>query len=68
MSPEAQKLLFRKFEQTSQTAITRDSARGTGLGLYISKMIAEQMGGSIRLEYSELGKGSCFSFALPINK
>lgn len=67
MSVEAQKLLFHKFEQTGSTVLTRDSVRGTGLGLYISKLIIEQMGGSIHLESSKPGVGTTFSFSLPIS-
>jgi signal transduction histidine kinase len=66
MNAEAQKLLFKKFEQTGETVLTRDSVRGTGLGLYISKMIIENMGGRIILEKSEEGKGTTFSFSLPV--
>jgi len=63
---EGQKLLFHKFQQTGDSILTRDSTRGTGLGLYISKMLIEKMGGNIKLESSELGKGTTFSFTLPI--
>ena len=68
MSAEAQQLLFHKFQQAGDSLITRDTARGTGLGLYISKLIIERMGGSIQLESSALGVGSVFSFCLPITK
>lgn len=66
MSPEAQSLLFRKFEQTSTSVLTRDSVRGTGLGLYISRMIMDQMHGHIQLESSAVGVGTTFSFTLPV--
>ncbi|MDB5183130.1 MAG: Na+/proline symporter [Candidatus Saccharibacteria bacterium] len=61
-----QELLFRKFQQANTSLLTRDSSRGTGLGLYISKMIIESMGGNIALEHSEEGKGSTFSFTLSV--
>lgn len=61
-----QKLLFRKFQQAGSSILTRDAIRGTGLGLYISKQMIEAMGGAIRLESSDPGKGSIFSFTLPV--
>ena len=38
---------------------------GSGLGLTIAKRLVEAHGGNITVE-SKLGKGSCFSFTLPI--
>ncbi len=67
ISDENQRLLFRKFQQASNSFLTRDT-RGSGLGLYISKLLVEQMGGHIALEESTLGVGTTFSFTLPLAK
>jgi len=64
---ENQGLLFRKFQQASNSILTRDNTRSTGLGLYISKLMVEGMRGEMFLEKSELGKGSTFSFTLPLD-
>ncbi|HEY2705551.1 MAG TPA: ATP-binding protein [Candidatus Dormibacteraeota bacterium] len=39
---------------------------GTGLGLYISRELANQLGGSLRLVESEPGVGSTFALRLPL--
>jgi len=67
ISDEDQRQLFRKFQQAGNKFLTRDT-RGTGLGLYISKLLSEQMGGRIQLEKSKLGVGTTFSLALPLAK
>ncbi len=68
ITSDGKKLLFHKFQQTGNNLYTRDTTKSTGLGLYISKMIAEGMGGRVFLEYSEPGKGSVFSLDLPLVK
>lgn len=64
---ENQKLLFHKFQQAGSSLLTRDTTKGTGLGLYISKLLTESMGGSIGLAESAEGQGSTFSLTLPIS-
>ncbi|MDD5147059.1 MAG: ATP-binding protein [Candidatus Daviesbacteria bacterium] len=55
--------LFSKFFRVSNKL--QQASKGTGLGLYISKSIVEKLHGKIWVE-SEPGKGSRFSFTLPI--
>ncbi len=43
----------------------KESYEGTGIGLAICKKLTTQYGGDIWLE-SEVGKGSCFYFSLPM--
>lgn len=62
----SQHLLFRKFQQASNNILTRDNTQSTGLGLYISKMLAEGMGGKLYLEKTAEGKGTTFSLELPV--
>ncbi len=63
ISPEKASDLFQPFVQGD--ASTTRKFGGTGLGLVISKRIVESQGGRISFE-SEEGKGSVFSFSLPL--
>jgi len=63
ISQENQPRVFEKFKQVGDTLT--DKPKGTGLGLPISKDIIEHHGGRIWVQ-SELGKGSTFSFSLPV--
>jgi signal transduction histidine kinase len=65
IAPENKALLFHKFQQAGSGLLVRD-AGGTGLGLYISKILVEKMGGEMKLENSQVGVGSTFSFTLPM--
>jgi two-component system sensor histidine kinase ChiS len=65
IAPEDVDRLFDKYEQTRSRA-TRGE-KGTGLGLYITKQLVELHGSEITVK-SELGKGSTFSFTLPIKQ
>lgn len=57
--------LFVKFSPLR--AKIKDEPKGIGLGLYIAKSIIDMHKGMIWAE-SEIGKGSTFSFSLPLNQ
>ena len=57
--------IFKEFKQLDGAADRRYP--GTGLGLTISKRLAELLGGEILVE-SEVGKGSTFTLRLPVRR
>ena len=63
IAEEDREKVFERFRQVGDTLT--DKPQGTGLGLPICKEILEHHGGSIEMK-SKLGKGSTFSFSIPI--
>jgi signal transduction histidine kinase/CheY-like chemotaxis protein len=64
LPPEALPRLFEKFFRVDNT--DRRSITGTGLGLAICRKIIDAHGGRIWAESDGLGRGSRFSFSLPV--
>lgn len=61
--PDDIDLIFEAFERSKPSK--HMGIEGTGLGLPISRYLAEAHGGQLRVE-SEVGKGSTFTFFLPL--
>lgn len=64
ITPEAIDRIFEPFEQ--EDASTTREFGGTGLGLTLTRRLAQLLGGTITCE-SERGQGSTFRFTLPLN-
>jgi PAS domain S-box-containing protein len=60
-----QEFVFDKFHQADSNASGRHE--GTGLGLTITRQLVQEHGGHIWLR-SEPGKGSCFTFTIPLKR
>jgi signal transduction histidine kinase len=60
---EKQNLIFKPFQQVDESIQRR--RQGTGLGLALTKHLAELHGGTVSFT-SEMGVGSCFVLKLPI--
>lgn len=65
IAKDKQKFLFQRFQQAMTSTLSRE-AGGVGLGLFISREFARLMKGDLILEESDFGKGSTFSFTLPL--
>ena len=63
ISPQDQVRLFQRFARGTDAMVAEKP--GTGLGLYLSRGLAKQMGGSLDLKSSQPGKGSTFVLRLP---
>ena len=61
-----QPLLFHKFQQAGSSILTRDATKGTGLGLYISRLLIEAMKGKLELVTSKEGQGTIFKVTIKI--
>ncbi len=63
--PEGQGRLFEKFYR-ADNALTLET-EGTGLGLYLVRLIVERLGGRVGCE-SEVGAGATFKLTLPVSQ
>ena len=62
---ESQRHLFEKFYRADNVHAVE--TEGTGLGLYLVRLIIERLSGEVWCE-SEEGRGSAFIFTLPISE
>lgn len=65
MSPEQLQVVFEPFQQADVS--TTRLFGGTGLGLSLSRRVVQLLDGELLAE-SELGKGSCFIFTVPVGQ
>jgi signal transduction histidine kinase len=65
VTPPERRKLFRPFSKSARDAAR--SAQGIGLGLALSRRLARDMGGDLRLDH-EVSGGACFVLELPLSK
>jgi signal transduction histidine kinase len=58
--------VFQPFQRSNDPVF--DSVPGSGLGLFVSRQLAEANKGVLTLERSEPGLGTCFELSLPVAK
>src|SRR5205807_4385109 len=63
IASELRERIFERFFRITEGDL--DPRPGTGLGLYISRSLAERQGANLRLEWSRPGRGSAFVLAFP---
>jgi len=66
ISSENMSRLFTKFGRLENSYVAVAESGGTGLGLYITKSIVNLHKGQVTAESEGLGKGTTFTFSLPI--
>ncbi len=64
IAKEDMQKLFKRFSEIDSS--NAGPAKGTGLGLFLSKQMADKLGGTIKAESEGTGRGSMFTFWLPI--
>ena len=64
LTEEQKERLFQPFVQADSS--TRRRFGGTGLGLVLSRRLANLLGGNLQLLWSAQNQGSCFEISLPI--
>ncbi|WP_374029650.1 response regulator [Bdellovibrio bacteriovorus] len=65
IAPDQRSLLFQPFSQIDSSVSRK--YEGTGLGLLLSRRLAQMMGGDVRLEDSQIGKGCTFTVRIGLD-
>jgi PAS domain S-box-containing protein len=65
MSAVSVTALFQPFSQVDSSASRRHD--GAGLGLSICRRLVDMMGGTVRVLWTEVGRGSCFRVEVPLH-